>query len=314
MAGYDHSQIEARWQERWRQADLYRVTDDTSRPKYYVLDMFPYPSGTGLHIGHPEGYTATDIVSRYKRMCGFNVLHPMGFDAFGLPTERQAMKENIHPAIITQRNVATFTRQLNAIGFDYDWSRSVNTTTDDYVRWTQWMFLRIYNAWYDASAGKARPIDELPIPDDLTDPLEIDLYRDKHRLAYIASIPVNWCEALGTVLANEEVDEWKEKGYTVERRPMRQWMLRITAYAERLLADLDTLQWPSSTLDMQRHWIGRSEGAQVHFTVDGTTHRVTVFTTRPDTIFGATYLVLAPEHPLVDHIAPTWQPIAMPQH
>lgn len=302
MAGYDHSQIEARWQERWRQADLYRVTDDTSRPKYYVLDMFPYPSGTGLHIGHPEGYTATDIVSRYKRMCGFNVLHPMGFDAFGLPTERQAMKENIHPAIITQRNVATFTRQLNAIGFDYDWSRSVNTTTDDYVRWTQWMFLRIYNAWYDASAGKARPIDELPIPDDLTDPLEIDLYRDKHRLAYIASIPVNWCEALGTVLANEEVDEWKEKGYTVERRPMRQWMLRITAYAERLLADLDTLQWPSSTLDMQRHWIGRSEGAQVHFTVDGTAHRVTVFTTRPDTIFGATYLVLAPEHPLVDHI------------
>lgn len=302
MAGYDHSQIEARWQERWRRSDLYRVTDDTSRPKYYVLDMFPYPSGNGLHIGHPEGYTATDIVSRYKRMCGYNVLHPMGFDAFGLPTERQAMKENIHPAIITQRNVATFTQQLNAIGFDYDWSRSVNTTTDDYVRWTQWMFLRIYNAWYDTSAGKARPIDELPIPADITDPLEIDLYRDKHRLAYIASIPVNWCEALGTVLANEEVDEWKEKGYTVERRPMRQWMLRITAYAERLLADLDTLQWPSSTLDMQRHWIGRSEGAQVHFAVDGTAHHVTVYTTRPDTIFGATYLVLAPEHPLVDHI------------
>lgn len=302
MAGYDHSQIEARWQERWRKDDIYRVTDDPSRPKYYVLDMFPYPSGTGLHIGHPEGYTATDIVSRFKRMCGYNVLHPMGFDAFGLPTERQAMVENIHPAIITQRNIATFTRQLNAIGFDYDWSRSVNTTTDDYVRWTQWMFLRIYNAWYDVEADRARPIDELPIPTDISDPLEIELYRDKHRLAYIASIPVNWCEALGTVLANEEVDEWKEKGYTVERRPMRQWMLRITAYAERLLRDLDTLDWPSSTLDMQRHWIGRSEGAQVHFQVDGTTHQVTVFTTRPDTIFGATYLVLAPEHPLVEHI------------
>ncbi|MBU3742063.1 MAG: leucine--tRNA ligase [Candidatus Kapabacteria bacterium] len=302
MAGYDFKRIEAQWQERWDRDNVYGVSDDMSRPKYYVLDMFPYPSGTGLHIGHPEGYTATDIISRYKRMCGFNVLHPMGFDAFGLPTERQAMVENIHPAIITERNIATFTRQLKAIGFDYDWSRSVNTTSEDYVRWTQWMFLRIYNAWYDTSAQRARDISELPIPADITDPHDVELYRDAHRLAYIANIPVNWCEALGTVLANEEVDEWKEKGYTVERRPMRQWMLRITAYADRLLADLDTLQWPSSTLDMQRHWIGKSEGAQVHFGVDGTTHTVTVFTTRPDTLFGATYLVLAPEHPLVDHI------------
>ncbi len=302
MAGYDFKRIEAQWQEQWRKDDTYRVSDDVTKPKYFVLDMFPYPSGTGLHIGHPEGYTATDIISRYKRMCGFNVLHPMGFDAFGLPTERQAMVENIHPAIITERNIATFTRQLKAIGFDYDWSRQVNTTSEDYVRWTQWMFLRIYSAWYDADQQRARDISELPIPADITDPLDVELYRDAHRLAYIANIPVNWCEALGTVLANEEVDEWKDKGYTVERRPMRQWMLRITAYAERLLQDLDTLQWPSSTLDMQRHWIGKSEGAQVHFGVHDTTHTVTVFTTRPDTLFGATYLVLAPEHPLVEHI------------
>ncbi len=299
---YPFSSIEKKWQSYWDAEETYAVSDDMSKPKYYVLDMFPYPSGQGLHIGHPEGYTATDIVSRFKRMTGYNVLHPMGFDAFGLPTERQAMTENIHPALITERNVATFTRQLNAIGFDYDWTRSVNTTTPDYYRWTQWMFLTIYNSWYDRSEQRARHIDELPIPDDITDPHEQDLYRDEHRLAFIANIPVNWCEALGTVLANEEVDEWKDKGYTVERKPMRQWMLRITEYADRLLSDLDMLNWPSSTLDMQRHWIGRSDGAEINFPVQGASHSVLVFTTRPDTIFGATYLVLAPEHPIVEHI------------
>lgn len=299
---YPFSSIEQKWQSTWADQQTYRTTDDTSKPKYYVLDMFPYPSGQGLHIGHPEGYTASDIVSRYKRMSGYNVLHPMGFDAFGLPTERQAMKENIHPAIITERNITTFTRQLQAIGFDYDWSRMVNTTTPEYYRWTQWMFLTMYSSWFDRAEQRARPIDELPIPAHIVDAAEQEVYRDQHRLAYIANIPVNWCEELGTVLANEEVEEWKGKGYTVERKPMRQWMLRITEYAERLLAGLDTLNWPSSTLDMQRHWIGRSEGAEIAFDIDGSADRIHVFTTRPDTLFGATYVVLAPEHPLVESI------------
>ncbi|MBU3678958.1 MAG: leucine--tRNA ligase [Candidatus Kapabacteria bacterium] len=299
---YPFASIEEKWQRHWADNATYRVSDDHSKPKYYVLDMFPYPSGAGLHIGHPEGYTATDIVSRFKRMCGFNVLHPMGFDAFGLPTERYSMTTGIHPSIATANNIETFKRQLNAIGFDYDWSREVNTTLPEYYRWTQWMFLMMYNSWFDRSVGKARHIDELPIPVDVTSAADIETYRDAHRLAYIAYSPVNWCEALGTVLANEEVDEWKEKGYTVERRPMRQWMLRITEYAERLLEDLTLLDWPSSTLEMQRHWIGKSQGAEVHFPVQDHEHTITVFTTRPDTLFGATYLVVAPEHPIVDHI------------
>jgi len=299
---YPFSVVEQKWQAHWAANHTYKVTEDPSKPKYFVLDMFPYPSGAGLHIGHPEGYTATDIVSRYKRMCGFSVLHPMGFDAFGLPTERYSMTTGIHPAIATEKNIETFKRQLNAIGFDYDWSRQVNTTLPGYYKWTQWMFLMMYNSWYDRAAKKACSIDELVIPSDITDPLEIETFKDNHRLAYIAYSPVNWCEALGTVLANEEVDEWKDKGYTVERRPMRQWMLRITEYAERLLEDLALLDWPSSTLEMQRHWIGRSEGAEVAFPVAGGDHSITVFTTRPDTLFGATYLVVAPENPIVEHI------------
>jgi leucyl-tRNA synthetase len=299
---YPFASIEEKWQRHWADNRTYRVSEDHSKPKYYVLDMFPYPSGAGLHIGHPEGYTATDIVSRYKRMCGFNVLHPMGFDAFGLPTERYSMTTGIHPSIATANNIATFKRQLNAIGFDYDWSREINTTLPEYYRWTQWMFLMMYNAWFDRGLGKARHIDELPVPAELTSSEDVETYRDSRRLAYIAYSPVNWCEALGTVLANEEVDEWKEKGYTVERRPMRQWMLRITEYAERLLNDLQLLNWPSSTLDMQRHWIGKSQGAEVHFAIQDHEHSITVFTTRPDTLFGATYLVVAPEHPIVDHI------------
>lgn len=296
------STIDPKWQKFWSDHHVHRVSDDRSKPKYYVLDMFPYPSGAGLHIGHPEGYTATDIVARFKRMCGYNVLHPMGFDAFGLPTERYSMTTGIPPAIATERNIATFKDQLNLLGFNYDWSREVNTTDPSYYKWTQWMFVIMYTSWFDAEQQRARPIAELPIPDNITDPLDREAYIDAHRLAFIAYSPVNWCEALGTVLANEEVDEWKEKGYTVERRPMRQWMLRITAYSERLLADLDGLDWPQSTLEMQRNWIGRSEGAEVRFAVDGTEHHVTVFTTRPDTLFGATYLVLAPEHPLVEWI------------
>lgn len=299
MASYPFADIEQRWQQFWAEHGTTAVSTDLSKPKFYVLDMFPYPSGTGLHMGHPEGYTATDIISRYYRMNGYNVLHPMGFDSFGLPTERQAMKENLAPQFITDRNIETFTKQLNALGFDYDWSKKVITSNADYYKWTQWMFLLIYNSYYDTTENKAKHIDTLPIPAHIIEPLAIEEYKDSHRLAFTANIPVNWCEELGTVLANEEVDEWKEKGYTVERRPMRQWMIRITAYAERLLEGLDGLQWPTSTMDMQRHWIGKSEGATIRFAVQKNNEFITVFTTRPDTLFGATYMVLAPEHPLV---------------
>ena len=267
---YPFTDIESRWQQYWDEHETFRVSLDRSKPKYYVLDMFPYPSGAGLHVGHPEGYTATDIVTRYKRMRGFNVLHPMGWDAFGLPAEQYAIKEGIHPAITTQKNVDNFRRQLKMIGFAYDWSREVNTTDPRYVRWTQWIFSQLY----------------------------------KQNLAYLAEVAVNWCPELGTVLANEEVPEQVEKGYTVLRKPMRQWMLRITAYAERLLRDLDELDWPESLKEMQRNWIGRSEGAEVDFRLDGHDGVVRVFTTRPDTLWGATYMVLAPEHPLVDSIVP----------
>jgi len=297
---YNHSSLEAKWQQFWEQHQTFRTTTDTTKPKYYVLDMFPYPSGAGLHVGHPEGYTATDIVARYKRMKGCNVLHPMGFDAFGLPTERYAMTTGIHPRIVTEQNIATFTRQLKALGFSYDWERVVDTTDPKYYQWTQWIFLLIYNSWYDEERKKARPISELPIPAEYTTPLDIQSYQDSKRLAFIAEIPVNWCEQLGTVLANEEVDEWVGKGYTVERRPMRQWMLRITAYAERLFNDLQLVDWPHSTLEMQKNWIGKSEGADVYFPVLGHDETITVYTTRPDTIFGVSYVVLAPEHRLVD--------------
>lgn len=298
MAHYPFKSLEPKWQRYWEENNIFKVKIDTSKPKYYVLDMFPYPSGTGLHIGHPEGYTATDIVARYKRMQGFNVLHPMGFDAFGLPTERYSMKTGIHPEIATQKNIENFTKQLKSFGFSYDWTNAVNTTDPEYYKWTQWMFLTIYNSFYDKEEKRAKHIEQLPIPEEIKGELAIQEYQDKFRLAYIASIPVNWCEALGTVLANEEVDEWKEKGYEVERRPMRQWMLRITEYAERLLEDLDLVDWPYSTMDMQKNWIGKSEGAEVNFKIDGRNDFLKIYTTRPDTIFGATYMVIAPEHPL----------------
>jgi len=318
---YNPTEIEAKWQAFWDREKIFSVTEDPGKPKVYILDMFPYPSGSGLHVGHPEGYTATDILTRYKRMKGFNVLHPMGWDAFGLPAERYAMQTNIHPSRTTGENIATFRRQIRMLGLSYDWTREVDTTDPDYYRWTQWIFLRIYDSWYDQPANKARPIAELVkefehqgssqrnIDPEFTaaewkkkSRIEQSEILAKLRLAYVAEVPVNWCQELGTVLANEEVAEWVEKGYSVERRPMRQWMMRITAYSERLLKDAEELNWPASTLEQQRNWIGRSEGAEIDFPVRGSAGSIRVFTTRPDTIFGATYMVLAPEHPLVDQI------------
>ncbi|OGU58762.1 MAG: leucine--tRNA ligase [Ignavibacteria bacterium GWF2_33_9] len=302
MANYPHSEIEPKWQRYWDDNNTNKTIEDFSKPKYYILDMFPYPSGAGLHIGHPEGYTASDIITRYKKAKGFSVLHPMGFDAFGLPTERYSMQTGIHPEIATEKNIENFRRQLKLLGFSYDWSREVNTTSPNYYKWTQWMFLKIYNSFFDENLQKARPIDELPIPSYLNGEKDIEEYKDQNRLAYISEIPVNWCEELGTVLANEEVDEWREKGYTVERRPMKQWMIRITKYAQRLLDDLEMVDWPSSTMEMQKNWIGRSEGAEVDFGIDGSEKKIRIYTTRPDTIFGATYMVLAPEHPFVKEV------------
>jgi len=302
MSVYPFAEIEPKWQKFWDENKTFATPDDFSKPKYYILDMFPYPSGAGLHIGHPEGYTATDIIKRYKKMKGFNVLHSMGFDAFGLPTERYSMKTGIHPEEATRANIENFVKQLKLIGLGYDWDRMINTTEPEYYKWTQWMFLKIYNSFYDREQKIARPIEELPIPESLTSQEEINTYIDSRRLAYISMMPVNWCEELGTVLANEEVDEWRTKGYTVERRPMRQWMIRITEYADRLLDDLALVEWPQSTMEMQKHWIGKSEGATVFFGVDGFEDKVEVFTTRPDTLFGATYIALAPEHKLVQKL------------
>ena len=316
---YPFSAIEAKWQTYWDVNHTFRTEPLSDKPKLYILDMYPYPSGAGLHVGHPEGYTATDVVTRYKRMRGFHVLHPMGWDAFGLPAERYAMQTNIHPRITTEQNIATFRRQIKALGLSYDWEREVDTTDPGYYKWTQWIFLQIYNAWYDRREDRARPIQTLidalaqegaaPLPEE--PPFTAAEWKSKsrkeqhdllarYRLAYLAEIPVNWCEGLGTVLANEEVDEWVEKGYSVERRPMKQWMMRITAYAERLLRDAADLDWPSSTMEQQRNWIGRSEGAEIDFPLVGRPGGMRVFTTRPDTLFGATYMVLAPEHALVD--------------
>jgi leucyl-tRNA synthetase len=267
---YTPQDIESRWQAYWEENKTFRTLDDMSKPKYYVLDMFPYPSGDGLHVGHPEGYTATDILARYRRMKGFNVLHPIGWDAFGLPAERYAMRTGTHPALTTKKNVDTFRGQIKRLGFSYDWDREVDTTDPNYYRFTQWIFLKLY----------------------------------EQGLAYQAEVPVNWCPAQGTVLANEEVKDGKyvETGDPVEKRVMKQWMLKITAYAQRLLDDLDDLDWPEGIKAMQRHWIGRSEGAEVSFKVDGQDESFVVFTTRPDTLFGATYCVLAPEHDLVSSI------------
>jgi leucyl-tRNA synthetase len=266
--------------------------------------MFPYPSGAGLHVGHPEGYTATDILARYRRASGFNVLHPMGWDSFGLPAEQYAVKTGQHPRVTTEANIANFTRQIKSLGFSYDWSRELATTDPEYFKWTQWIFLKLYNSWFNPESNKAEPVQTLKIPAECRDEAARRAYVDSKRLAYVSEAPVNWCPELGTVLANEEVIDGKSEvgGFPVVRKPMRQWMLRITAYAEKLLADLDTIDWSDSLKEMQRNWIGRSEGAEVDFQIDGSAEKIRVFTTRPDTLFGATYMVLSPEHKLMSQI------------
>jgi leucyl-tRNA synthetase len=323
MPHYNPRSIEPRWQQFWDAHKTFACPDPDhpsvkGKPKAYVLDMFPYPSGAGLHVGHPEGYTATDILCRFKRMRGFHVLHPMGWDAFGLPAEQYAIKTGTHPRITTLENVRTFRRQIKSLGFSYDWDREVDTTDPAYVKWTQWIFLQLYDTWYDHHAKKGRPISDLPISLEIEAQGEeaVRRFQDSKRLAYMAEVPVNWCPGMGTVLANEEVVDGKSEvgGFPVVRMPLRQWLLRITEYADRLLDDLVPLDWPESIKKVQRDWIGRSEGAEVEFNLApatisredpkkvGDDTAIRVFTTRPDTLFGATYMVLSPEHALVSRI------------
>jgi len=354
---YPFDLIEPKCQAHWERQETFRAWNPGEKipaehpfakrhsqvglpPKFYILDMFPYPSGAGLHVGHPEGYTATDILARYKRALGFNVLHPMGWDAFGLPAEQYAIRTGQRPRKTTEENIATFKRQVQSLGFSYDWSREIDTTDPHYFKWTQWIFLKLYNAWFNPQSNRAEPIENLSYPPEAKTEEEKRAYRDSRRLAYVSEMPVWWCEQLGTVLANEEVIEGKSEvgGYPVVRKPMRQWMLRITAYAERLLNDLDTIDWSHSLKEMQRNWIGRSEGAEVRFEVISnqysvnrqgsqvaaaqtlntdsliTDYSITVFTTRPDTLFGATYMVLAPEHKLVEQITTPEQRGAVRQY
>jgi leucyl-tRNA synthetase len=274
---YNFSDIEKKWQAFWEQHGTFKSSDDVSKPKYYILDMFPYPSGSGLHVGHLLGYTASDVLARYKRHKGFNVLHPMGWDAFGLPAEQYAIKNKTHPRNAVEQNAASFKSTLQRVGFSYDWSREINTTDPDYYKWTQWIFLKLY----------------------------------EKGLAYTDEVAVNWSPELRAVLANEEVAEQVAKGYTVEKRPLRQWMLRITEYADRLIEDLDLVEWPESVKDMQRNWIGKSEGCELEFNIQNSKHSITVFTTRPDTLFGATYMVISPEHKLAEALTTTEQAAAV---
>ncbi|HRF02004.1 MAG TPA: leucine--tRNA ligase [Pirellulaceae bacterium] len=335
MPRYNPAEIEPRWQAFWDREKTFRTPRLPKGEKLYALDMFPYPSGAGLHVGHPEGYTATDIVCRYARMKGKTVLHPMGFDAFGLPAEEAAIKDNIPPRESTERNIANFRRQLKMLGFSYDWDRELATTDVAYFRWTQWIFLQLFDTWFDAERQVGRPIAELPIPASVTaaGPDEVSRYRDSKRLAYQSDALVNWCPKLGTVLANEEViDGLSERGgHPVVRIPLRQWMLRITAYADRLERDLDELDWSEGIKKLQRDWIGRSTGAEVDFPIGDaaaveawTAARRTggwpekpesnvlrIYTTRPDTLYGATYMVIAPEHPLVDRLTTAEQRAAV---
>ena len=305
---YNHREIEKKWQRFWEEHHIFRTEDDFSNPKkFYVLDMFPYPSGSGLHVGHPEGYTATDIIARYKRMQGFNVLHPMGWDAFGLPAEQYAIETGTHPTVTTQRNCDNFRRQIKSLGLAYDWEREVNTTDPGYYRWTQWIFIKLYGTWFDERLQKGRPIDELEIPGPVAreGAEAVEKYRDVHRLAYYDNASVWWCPQCRIVCANEEVlnDGTHEKcGHPVEKKSLKQWMLRIPLYAERLLEGLEKVDWPEGVKDMQRNWIGRSTGAEVSFQIEGSNEPLTVFTTRPDTLFGATYMVIAPEHPMLEQL------------
>jgi len=338
MPRYNPSEIEPRWQAYWDENHTFRTPQEPSEAKRYILDMFPYPSGDGLHVGHPEGYTATDIVSRFARSRGESVLHPMGFDAFGLPAEEHAIKTGEHPRVQTQRNVDNFTRQLKMLGFSYDWDRMVSTTDEDYFRWTQWIFLVLYDTWFDVDRQQGRPIAELPIPPEVAAAGEsaVGEFQDAHRLAYQDDALVNWCPALGTVLANEEVQDGKsERGnHPVKRIPLRQWMLRITSYAERLLDGLEQVDWPFGIKKLQQDWIGRSTGAEVDFFVgdetaatDWTRERLgggfpaeqsdqalRVYTTRPDTLFGATYMVVSPEHAMLEQLTTQTQADAVRQY
>lgn len=322
---YNFKQIEPKWQAFWKKNQVFKVKTDTSKPKFYVLDMFPYPSGAGLHVGHPLGYIASDIYTRYKRLNGFNVLHPMGYDAFGLPAEQYAIQTGQHPAITTEKNIKRYREQLDKIGFAFDWSREVRTCDPKYYHWTQWAFIQMFNSWYDTDAQKARSIDELISVLEKSGTSELNAssteelifsaeewknYSHKeqqeillnYRLAYLAETMVNWCPALGTVLANDEVKEGLSVrgGHTVEQKRMKQWLLRVSAYAERLLTGLETIEWTESLTEIQKNWIGRSEGANMFFSVKDHDFTIEIFTTRADTIFGATYMVLAPESELVD--------------
>jgi leucyl-tRNA synthetase len=324
---YQFKQIEEKWRKFWAQNNTFQVTEDTTKPKFYVLDMFPYPSGAGLHVGHPLGYIASDIFARYKRLKGFNVLHPMGYDSFGLPAEQYAIQTGQHPAITTEQNINRYREQLDQIGFSFDWNREVRTSSPEYYKWTQWIFKQLYDCYFDTRQNKALRINELirqfetngnkevTATSDCTDIFTSDQWfgfdekqkehvLQMYRLAYLADSWVNWCPALGTVLANDEVINGVSErgGFPVEQKLMRQWSLRIKAYAERLLEGLEKIDWPESLKEQQRNWIGKSKGASVHFNVIDSTHKIEVFTTRPDTIFGVTFIVLAPENPLVDEI------------
>ena len=336
---YNFKDIETRWQESWRKQELYKVSEDTSRPPYYVLDMFPYPSGAGLHVGHPLGYIASDIFSRYKRLRGFNVLHPMGYDAFGLPAEQYAIQTGQHPAKTTEVNTARYREQLDKIGFSYDWSREVKTCDAEYYKWTQWAFTELFQSYYDNKSAKAKPIAELIAHFKLHGTAGLDVAQGEelsfdaaqwqqmtkaeqsatlmnYRLAYLGDTMVNWCAALGTVLANDEVSEGLSVrgGHPVEQKLMRQWCLRVSAYAERLLNSLDSLEWTEALKETQRNWIGRSEGAEVKFPISGSEELVTVFTTRPDTIYGVSFMVLAPESELVSLLTTESQRVAVDEY
>ncbi len=328
MAEYKHLEVEKKWQQYWQENKIYEVSIDPSRPKYYILDMFPYPSGAGLHVGHPLGYIATDIISRFKRLKGHNVLHPMGFDAFGLPAEQYAIQTGQHPAITTETNITRYKEQLTNLGFSYDWSREVRTSEPSYYKWTQWIFKQLFNSWYNKDSDKAEHIDTLisafaesgnqsinAVCDDDVPAFSASDWNSwseeaqqkmllKYRLTYIAETTVNWCPALGTVLSNDEVkDGFSERGgHPVVKKSMAQWSMRITAYADRLISGLDKIDWPEPIKDMQRNWIGKSYGAEVDFAIENSDKKIRVFTTRIDTIYGVSFMVVAPEAEIVQHL------------
>ncbi|AKD04747.1 leucine--tRNA ligase [Pontibacter korlensis] len=340
MSEYNFNQIEKKWQRYWEENQTFKATATSDKPKYYALDMFPYPSGAGLHVGHPLGYIASDIVSRYKRLKGFNVLHPMGFDAFGLPAEQYAIQTGQHPAITTEQNITRYVEQLKNIGFSFDWEREIRTSEPNYYKWTQWIFMQLFNSYYNYSTDKAEPIDALVRVFELSGNEQVNAACDedtpafssvdwnnfneqekseillKYRLTYVAEAVVNWCPALGTVLANDEVvgGVSERGGYPVERKKMRQWMMRITAYAERLLQGLEEIDWPEPIKEMQRNWIGKSVGAELDFAIEGAEDKIKVFTTRIDTIFGVSFVVLAPEHDLVEQITTDDQRAAVEEY